>query len=152
MPQCLVGWVQETQSSFCSTAMRWGAGAGLPASWVSVGTAEHSDQSLDISTMPRDEPPFTTGGQCEEQSFNCLLEKPAVRSKWKRVPVIYAAVFILWVLQNLTNSQVSGRGDKTGCQELSFTYCTRVCTTTTGKSLGVCKLRSRKLLLWGMLN
>lgn len=31
-----------------------GSGAGLPASWVSVGTVEYPEQSLDISTVPRD--------------------------------------------------------------------------------------------------
>lgn len=59
LPQCLGGWEQEKQS--CSTGMRWGEDAGLPASWVSMGTVEYPQQSLDISTMPGDERPFSTG-------------------------------------------------------------------------------------------
>lgn len=64
-----------------------------------------------------------------------------------------AAVFILWCMDSgsLTNSQGSVKGDKTSCQELSF-IAQGFAPPLLEKNLGVCKLRSRKLLPWGMLN
>lgn len=153
LPQCLGGWEQEEQSSFCSRAMRWGAGAGLPWSLGSLWALLNTQSSHFISA-PRQEsshPSLQDSSVKSSHSLVCWRNPQWVRSvnMWQLSTV---AVFILWCVpsQNLTNFQGSVRGDKTGCQELSFTYCTRVCTTTTGKSLGVCKLR--KLLLWGMLN
>lgn len=140
--QCLV--VGSRRNKALSAPQQWGGEWML--GYLPVGSlwALLNAQSSHLPSAP-----------CQETS-DPSLQDSSVRSShspacWRNPQCVHnvnmpqlptVAVFILWCVDSwsLTNSPGSVGGDKAVFQELSFTYCTRVCTTTTAtrKTLSVC--------------